>query len=122
MIDVSELMDDPDFLSPDPVSVERRASVVNGFGENVLTPTVTPIQCIVQPGAGDQLELLPEAVRYREAITVWSRFEFMSESPGGYSDVVLYRGKRFQVMIRDRWNSQGNGYSRAVATLEGVSV
>lgn len=121
MIDVSELMDDPDFVSPDPVQVERRAVAVNEHGETELTPTVLDITAIVQDGAGDMLERMPEAAKLVESIRVWSRFQFESESVGGYADVVLYRGKRYQVMPRNFWANWGNGYTRVLATLEGFS-
>lgn len=121
MIDVSELMDDPDFVSPEPVQVERRAVVVNDFGETQFTPTTIDIVAIVQDGAGDMLDRLPEAAKLVESIRVWSRFTFEAESPGGYADVVLYNGKRYQVMPRNFWANWGQGYTRVLATLEGFA-
>lgn len=121
MIDVSELMDDPDFVSPDPVTVTRRAVDVNTHGETVLNPTTTAIVAIVQNGPGDMLERRPEAAVYSEYIRVWSRFQFEAESVGGYADIVNFRGKQYQVMPRDFWGNWGQGYNKVLAGYIGVS-
>jgi hypothetical protein len=122
MIDVSELMDDPDFVSPDPVTVIRRASSVDAHGMHVLTPTTIPITAIVQNGSGDILENNPQAAVYSEYIRVWSRFEFQAQSEDGDADLVTFRGKRYRVMPRDFWANWGEGYTRVLAGLVGVSA
>lgn len=121
MIDVSELMGDPDFLDPGPITVLRRTAVVNNFGENVLSEAVTPIQAIVQTGAGDMLESLPDAAKLSEAIRVWTAFTLEAQPAGGYSDVVTWRGQRWIVMARKDWSNWGLGHTQALCILEPVN-
>lgn len=122
MIDVSELMDDPDFVSPDPVVLIRRKQAVNNFGEGELTETSTGIVGIVQAGAGDMLERLPDAAKLNETIRIWTRTVLQAEGEGdGYADLILWQGRRWQVMPRMYWGNWGNGYTKAIATIVGVS-
>jgi hypothetical protein len=121
MIDVSELMDDPDFLEPSPVVVIRRTEVVNGFGEGGLSESFTPISAIIQAGPGDMLASLPDAAKLSEAIRIWTRFALEVQPPGGYSDVVAWKGKRWVVAARKHWGNWGAGYTQAVCTLESVN-
>lgn len=121
MIDVSELMDDPDFLSPDPVTLIRRTSVVDDNGENQITETVIPIDAIIQAGPGDALEKLPDDARLKEMIRIWTRTELQAQSVNGYDDVITWKGKRWQVMPRIYWGNWGDGFTKALAAFEGVS-
>lgn len=120
-VDVSELMDDPDFVSPDPVTLIRRSSVVNGFGENVLAETVTPITAIIQAGPGDMLERLPDEAKLTRMIRIWTRTVLQAESPGGYADMITWQGARWSLMPVQYWGNWGQGFTQALATYEGVS-
>jgi hypothetical protein len=121
MIDVSELMDDPDFLEQTPVFVISRTEIVNEFGEANFEETKTPISAIIQAGAGDMLESLPDAAKLSEAIRVWTRHPLEVQNSGGYSDIVVWREKRWVVAARKPWSNWGAGYTQAVCTLEGVN-
>ncbi len=120
MIDISELMADPDFVSELPVSVIHRSSAVGEDGEGVLFEQPAKlITAIVQPGKASMLERMPEAARLLDSIMVWTVEPLQVESVSGYADVILYRGRRWLVQLLDDYATWG--YSRAVATLEGVS-
>lgn len=123
MIDVSELMDDPDFLSPYPIQLVRRANVANEHGEGVMTESATSIEGIIQPGSGDMMEKLPESARLQESIRIWTRATLTPQQEGvdGYGDLLVYRGKRWLVRVVDDFSTWGNGYTKAVAIFESLS-
>jgi hypothetical protein len=120
-IDVSELLTDPDFTSS--ASLIRRLRAVNDYGENVLTESVPEtITVVIQPGKGADLERLPESARLHEVISVWYKGVLNCEAQSGYSDVLIWRGLRFQVMACESFLNYGLGYTKALCVLERASV
>lgn len=119
MIDLRSVLISLD--SPD-LSVERRSgSYVNGIW-TAAAPTVFTIKGSAQP-AGENVELLPEGVRERDAIVIYTATELLTtRSPsntGGIADRVLFGGRRYEVQNVDDWavlSGQGM-YYKAIATL-----
>lgn len=121
MIDVSELMGDPDFVSPDPVTIVRRSSTMNLQGENVLAEVIIPITAIIQAGAGDMLERLPDEAKLTRMIRIWTKSVLQAQSPGGYADQITWQGARWSLMPVQYWGNWGAGFTQALATYAGVS-
>lgn len=119
LLDVSEVLSDPIFYEP--VSLIRRSSSVNGYGENVLAEKTVVISAVVQPASNQDLKLLPEAAQSSGAIVVYSRVKQESESNLGYSDVILWGSLRYQVLSVENYSNWGTGYTKAIATQEAVS-
>jgi hypothetical protein len=122
-IDVSELMRDPDFLSS--VTLIRRTNTVASTGEvTVSNGSSASVSMVVQPGAGDMLERLPESVRSKELITLWYKSELYNQAttPGNYADIVVWRGRRFVVEHVEPFDNWGRGYYQGVASLEALSA
>ena len=121
LIDTSELMVDPDFTST--VTLIRRSSVVNSYGENVLTETPSTITAVVQGASPGTLERVPEGVRLSDLIDVYYKGELFAESPGGYADVIVWGGKRYQVYeITEDYMNHGAGFTKALCKMEVASV
>ena len=120
-IDVSELLVDPDFT--DRVTRIQRSSSVNGFGEHVLVETPSPIIAVVQSGDTDELTRMPDGLRLADIITVYYRGELSLESPGGYADVIVWRGNRYvaKEMIQQNLN-YGAGFTQAMCLLESATI
>jgi hypothetical protein len=117
-IDVSELLSDPDFL--DSVSLITRQSTLTG-GRNVLSETITPnVSMVVQPASGSDLKKLPEGVRGSETISVWYKGELSSLRQNGYSDIIVWNTKRYEVMHVEPFGNWGSGYYKGIATLTKV--
>ena len=116
LIDVSEVFGDPSFTEN--VTHIVRSSTVNEHGLNVLVDTSTTITAIVQPDAGQMLQRLPEAARLKDFITVYAQVNLTSESSGGYADIIIWQGKRWQVQIATSWMNWGVGYTQALCALE----
>jgi hypothetical protein len=121
LIDVSELLTDPDFTNT--VTLIRRASSVNSYGENVLTETSSSITAVVQGANTETLERVPEGARLSDLIDVYYKGVLHAESQSGYADVIVFGGKRYQVfqVIEDFMNF-GAGFTKAVCKLEPVNV
>ena len=113
LIDVSELLGDPDFS--DAFVIIRQDAAVNAYGENELTETQINVVGVVQPASPDTLARLPDSVRSQDAITVWYQ-GLLKSSAGGdtYPDVVVWGGYNFVVHSTDPFNNYGAGYVQAV--------
>ncbi|MHC3068679.1 hypothetical protein [Klebsiella pneumoniae] len=121
LIDVSELLTDPDFTNT--VTLIRRASTVNTYGENVMTETQSTITAVVQGANTESLERVPEGARLSDLIDVYYKGQLTAESPSGYADIIVWGGKRYQVfeVVEDFMNF-GAGFTKAVCKLEAVNA
>jgi hypothetical protein len=120
-IDVSELMTDPDFISP--FTIFRRSSNVNNFGENeVSEDEEVPTVGSVQAASGEAAKRLPDGVNLSKFITIFTKTELLAERVGGYPDQVLWKEKRYNVFQCVPWDNFGAGWYMADCELEAVSV
>lgn len=111
-IDVSFLCFDPDFASA--IQVKRRASTVNNYGENQLTPTTIDAVGSVQPADGETMERLPEAMRSGDVISVYTMTRLYPDGPGTqYTDIVVWNGDDYQVKKCEPFGNYGAGYYKA---------
>ena len=121
LIDVSDLLRDPDFTNV--VTLIRRSVTVNGHGENVMTESACYITAVVQGDNTETLDKLPEGARLSDVITVYYRGTLTAERPGGYADIIVWQGKRFQVKeVTEDFLNYGAGFTKALCVLEAVSV
>ena len=121
LIDVSDLLRDPDFTNV--VTLIRRSVTVNGHGENVMTESACYITAVVQGDNTETLDKLPEGARLSDVITVYYRGTLTAERPGGYADIIVWQGKRFQVKeVAEDFMNYGAGFTKALCVLEAVSV
>lgn len=120
-IDVSELLDDPDFT--DTVTLIRRAVTVNQYGESVITETPETITVVVQGSNTETLQRMPEGARLSDLIDVYYAGVLTVEQPNGYADVIIWKGKRYQVFeVPEDFMNYDDGYTKAVCKLEGVNA
>lgn len=112
-LDVSRLLDDPDFCTT--FVVERCGESVNDRGRSELTVETLGWQGVIQPATPRELERLPEGDRDRESITVYSETPLrIGQRPEGEAaDIIHWRGMRFEVASVETWQ----GYTRAIALL-----
>lgn len=120
LIDVSSLMNDPDFVNK--FTIIRRSSRVNTFGENELYDTYVSAIGSIQAGNGDTLLRLPEAARKQNAMTIYTKTELRSDECGGYSDIILWKNQRFQVLVISPWSNFGEGWYMCDCIMEAASV
>lgn len=85
-----------------------------------LTPgatSTTPLAVVaVQPASGRDLLRLPEGLRTRETIAIWTSDELRTanETTGTPADVVGYGGASYQVELVEDWAGLG-GFRKAIA-------
>lgn len=87
---------------------------VNGRSMPTGTTTIT-ITGSVQPISGEDTQRLPEGLRNREVLWLFTDSEvFAPESPG--PDLIQVDGKDFEVVSSERWAPLGN-YWRAMLAV-----
>jgi hypothetical protein len=117
MIDVSELMFDPDFCTRYPVTRARADGTFAAEGE--WTPG-TPRSLLwygsVQPAKdADKVLYLPEGERAQEAVNCYGSCELkMADGYGQESDIILFNGNTYRVAMSKPWVQSGYWYAFAV--------
>ena len=113
MIDVSDILADPDFLET--ITLIRApfgASLADGVWSQPATITKSFKGGIQDPGDSPWVSL-PEGVRIQDATLIYTRFELRGETvdaagrsmPG---DIIVFAGMRFKVVsMRDGWAHRG---------------
>lgn len=116
MIDVSELMDDPDFSAP--YTVIRRTGAWDA-GRYQVQEKMLAYYGPVQPPSSRELELLPEGERAGGVMCFWSKLPiYLSAGPEGesaVSDEILWQGRRYKVIQLNDWSH--GGWVQAYAAL-----
>lgn len=112
LVDVSELMDDPDFART--FTLRRPTTTLANEGEVSNTYDDADLVGIVQPARPDDVQFLPEGVRLANLISVWSASEMIpGDGTGTLPDVVVVDGQSYRVVKCEPWG--GNGYFRVFA-------
>jgi len=121
LIDVSELIIDPDFA--DAFIQIKRSAAIDDKGRMTLTETPSNRTGVIQGINDDVLKRFPEAADFIEGITVWCQSQLEVESPSGYCDVVVWNGQRYLVKIIDQnFMNFGAGWTSAICSKEVPSV
>lgn len=97
MIDVSDIITDPDFVQD--FSIVRVTGAFDGQGNWVPTESAPlPQQGIVLPAKLDELQLLPEGERHDETQAIYSLVELtIGDMRTKQSDLIIYMGKYYRV-------------------------
>lgn len=118
MIDVSELMNDPDFAT--------EYTVIRSMGEwqdgRFVLKKKNEISCYgpVQPATEDELEQLDIGDRNHITMKFMCAYPMElfitseTENEGQFSDMISYNGKKYKIIKVKPWISSG-GYFRAFA-------
>lgn len=115
-IDVSELLHDPDFV--DNIQLVSRVMSINGKGEGVLADQITNSVGSVQPSSGRTLQRLPDALRNENVSSFWFQGKIVATAPGQYTDVLIFKGQKYQVRMVFDWTNFGAGWSEGVCVAQ----
>lgn len=119
LVDVSELLVDPDFV--DPMAIIFRVPTVNSFGENSTVETTLDTIGSIQPASGKALNRLPEALRIENMMSFWYKGDITVSGPGKYPSVLVFKGNRYQVKNVFDWSNWGAGWSEGLCVQENIS-
>lgn len=104
MINVSELIGDPDFTQPKGIKVIRRQCEVVNHRPSV-TESEMKVTGVITIARERDLKMLPEADRTEEAINVFTHEPLFTtgktseDAVNGYlSDLVVWQGVKYKVM------------------------
>jgi len=120
-VDVSDILTDPDFL--DLVTLIRRTpQAISDKGRASFTETSSQVYMSVQGMKAETLNREPNDAWLTDAIDVYYAGVLYGAAPGGYADVIVWRGKRYQVeSVVENYSNYGAGWTHAVCRLEPVS-
>ncbi|GHV49914.1 hypothetical protein FACS1894216_01150 [Synergistales bacterium] len=114
LLNVSDVLDDPDFNSD--FQVARRTRDTGDDGRSVVTEEILELNGVVQPMSDRDLERLPEEDRVNGGITVWCRQPLVTVGEDHVADEILWDNSRYQVVHCDVWQ-YGDGYRQIQARL-----
>lgn len=117
LIDVTELLTDPDFT--DTVTRIVRSASVNNSGENVLVETPDTITVAIGNLGKNAATILPQGVRISDAILVYHRGVIHIEGVGQYADIIVFGGQRFKALeVIESWTHMGAGFVSVLCVRE----
>lgn len=121
LIDVSELLTDPDFV--DVVPLIRRTSVVLANGRAAVTESMSTIVASIQTPQSEESKLLPDGVSLTDSVSIYCKDRLSPAHEGRLADLVLWKGRRFQIhaLVQDFLHFGGGGYCQALAIAEEVA-
>ena len=110
MIDLSELLTDPDFSEP--ISIARTNVSWLLSGEKPTTSITIPAIAIVTPTSAEDVQQLPEGDRVSGAMTFRSTTVLQMAYENGATgsteaDIVTWRGQPWKIVYVWPWNSFG---------------
>lgn len=107
-----------DLATPGTFTVTRRPPGVytNGrfFPGNTTTLNITGS---IQPLVGRDLELLPEGLRTRELLKIYSATPLLVHGANQNPDLITISGVQYQVETAEQWGPDGNYYKMIVAKV-----
>jgi hypothetical protein len=113
-LDLSDIILDPLFASE--FQVQRRAEVINNFGENNFQTWLhDPVWGVVAPVSPSDLARMPDAQIDRKTISIVTKFRLQLATPGYQADLVIWHRDTYVVISVRDWSSYGAGFIEAVA-------
>ena len=114
-LDVSDVLDDPDFLDTT-LMLRPRAVTVGQDGIASSTDGWLPFAGVVIPDGGQDLIQSGEGDAVQGDITIYTRTELTAGDSQRAADTVLWDGDPYRVINAQAWR-YGSGYFRAVCKL-----
>lgn len=116
MIDVSEIIDDPDFASLISVTSLGMGSYANEGAFTPGVPVTRDWMATVQPASqADKDNYLAEGERQDSAIRIWSRQNLhAADGAGVLADTLVWQGQNYRVAFSKPWDLHGYYFVIAV--------
>lgn len=116
MIDVSDLVVDPDFATT--FSVSRSTQTVNASGLTVVsTTTLTGVGVVV--AEGNPLVLEAEYTHAQDSITIYTQMQLLDPTTGYAADKISWNGNTY--LVRQVSNYSQFGYYQANCDMQNLT-
>lgn len=112
-LDVSDILDDPDFATA--FHVVRVTETVGDNGRPVRTEALIPAYGVITQGSGDVLERRSDFRAISGNITVHTKFELLvsDTTRNRDADLIQWNGRRYTVAAISDWSDYGTGFFAA---------
>lgn len=115
-IDVTDLLSDPDFV--DDITQIKRVPSVNLQGRSKIGEVKIQTVGCVQPASGKTIFRLPEEFRVANVNEFFIKGTITATEKGKYSDILVFKGKRYEVQVVFDWSNWGEGYCEGTCVAE----
>lgn len=115
MIDISFLLNDPDFTTVFQVA-QPEGTWRDGEYLIILTPP-REVRGVVRSTSKKDLEMLPEADRVSGSITFWTKEDIKLDLSDAPAPKLIYAGNEYKAFHVENW--QDSGYTKIIGTLIG---
>jgi hypothetical protein len=103
------------------VSVIKGSAGTYTKGRFTAGATTTVTQTVsIQPMSGKERQLLPEDIRTKNTVKIYSREQLKTTDVAGKvsADKVVYKGVTYEVAVSEDWQEHGEFY-KAICVAEG---
>ena len=102
LLDISEILDDPDFIQTVEFGIVTQSST--GAGDPLETEVRSSHDNTnVQPASGATLQRLPEGERTKDVLQVFTKSSF----PIKNGDYMYYEGLKYRCITEENWSKHG---------------
>lgn len=115
LIDVSDLLTDPDFVDTG-LLLLRATQTVGADGIAVNTTTQTKFTGSVQSGPSDLIRN-DAGERVKADIKIYTRTQLSEGHAGQPADVIQWQGRRYTVISTNDYGNFGRGFIEALCNL-----
>jgi hypothetical protein len=107
MIDVSELVSDPD-LGGQAFVIERSQGTGSfQLGGYKKVPITISGYGVIQPATPEDLKMVEPGDRVTGMIAIWSHTPIYHTGPNGVSDIIIWNCQKYRVMSVNPWGDGG---------------
>jgi len=108
MLDVSDILSDPDFA--DVLTVKRTIQMANDRGRADEDAKTFDITGVVTSDRGDILDRLPDMRRVAGSILIHTQFRLIASEGDTDTDIVTWNGKEYTVTDVNDYSRYGAGF------------
>lgn len=117
LLDVSEVLTDPDFMDSGLICY-RLTQIVGNNGMATNTETQFTFSAVVTSASGFELNREPDGEFIKGLITVHTKFSLQDGAAGLTADEILWQGKRYTVEKIEPYTHFGQGFTAAICALK----
>lgn len=115
LLDVSDILLDPDFVDLSLICIRQTQSIVNGLAVNAQVKT--PFTGVVTSAGGSELNRNAVGETVKGTIIICTKFRLDDGSIGRSADIVTWNGANYTVTQTNDYSKYGEGFIEATCEL-----